>query len=81
MDEGSPFFCKSFVSSGLRGLSSLMGKDSVITFKISAISAVRGVKEVSSVASVIFGSGVSAFLFFKIVAFGSGVDFLFFEIF
>jgi hypothetical protein len=48
--EGSSFFCKSFVSSGPRGLSSLMGKDSVITFRISAISAAGGVEGVSSVA-------------------------------
>jgi hypothetical protein len=42
-----------------------MGKDSVITFKIAAISAVGGVEGVSSVASVIFGFGLSAFLFFE----------------
>jgi hypothetical protein len=58
-----------------------MGKDSIITFKISAISAVGGVEGVSSVASVIFGSGLLAFLYFETVAFGSGVDFLFFEAF
>jgi hypothetical protein len=34
--DGSSFFCKSFVSCGPRGLSSLIGKDSVITFKISS---------------------------------------------
>jgi hypothetical protein len=58
-----------------------MGKDSVIIFKISAISAAGSVEGVSSVASVTFGSGLSAFLFFKAAAFGSGVDFLFFESF
>jgi hypothetical protein len=42
--EGSSFFNKSFVSSSPRGLSSWMGKDSVITFKISAISAAGGVE-------------------------------------
>jgi hypothetical protein len=58
-----------------------MGKDSVITFRISAISAVGGVEGVSSVASVTFSSGASAFLFFETAAFGSGVDFVFLEIF
>jgi hypothetical protein len=56
----------------------LTGKDSVITFKISAISAVGGVEGVSSAASDIFGSGLSAFLFFATAAFDSGVVFLFF---
>jgi hypothetical protein len=79
--EGSSFFCKSFASSGPRGLSSLMGKDSVITFKISAISAAGGVEGISFFASVIFGSGLSAFLFFEVAAFGSGMYFLFFEAF
>jgi hypothetical protein len=41
-----------------------MGKDSVITFRISAISAAGGVEGVSSVALVTFGSGASAFLYF-----------------
>jgi hypothetical protein len=58
-----------------------MGKDSVITFKISAILGAGGVKGVSSVASVIFGSGVPAFLFFETAAFGSGAIFVFFEAF
>jgi hypothetical protein len=58
-----------------------MGKDSVITFKISVISAAGGVEGVSSAASVIFGSGLSAFLFFEAAAFGSRVDFLFFKAF
>jgi hypothetical protein len=48
-----------------------MGKDSVITFKISAISAAEGVG-VSSVTSATFGSGTSDFLFFDTAAFGSG---------
>jgi hypothetical protein len=47
-----------------------MGKDSVITFKISTISA-EGVG-VSSVTSATFGSGTSDFLFFGTAAFGSG---------
>jgi hypothetical protein len=46
-----------------------MGKDSVITFKIFAISAAGGV---TGVALVVFGSGVSAFLFFETATFGSG---------
>ena len=58
-----------------------MGKDSVITFKISAISVAGGVEGVSSVASVVFSSRVSAFLFFETATFGSGVDFIFFEAF
>jgi hypothetical protein len=58
-----------------------MGKNSVITFKIYAISAAGGVEGVSSAASVTFGSGLSAFLFFEAAAFGSGVDFLFFKAF
>jgi hypothetical protein len=76
--EGSSFFCKSFISSGPRGLSSLTGKDSVITFKISATSVAGGVEEVSPSTSVTFGSGVAAFLFFKLATFSSGVVFLFF---
>jgi hypothetical protein len=60
--------------------SSWMGKDSVITFRISAISAVEGVG-VSSVASATFGSGTSGFLFFYTVAFGSGAVFVFFAAF
>jgi hypothetical protein len=53
--EGCSFFCKNFISSGPRGLSSLMGRESVITFKISAISAPKGVAGASSVSSI-FGS-------------------------
>jgi hypothetical protein len=67
--EGSTFFCKSFVSSGPRGLSSLIGRDSVITFKISDTSA-GGVEGVSSSTSVTFGSEISAFLFFRAATFG-----------
>jgi intracellular sulfur oxidation DsrE/DsrF family protein len=73
--EGSSFFCKSFVSSGPRGLSSLIGKDSVITFKISSTSVAEGVEGVPSSISAIFGSGVVVFLFFEVVTFGSGLDF------
>jgi hypothetical protein len=57
-----------------------MGKDSVITFRISATSAAEGVG-VSSLASSTFDSGTSGFLFFETTAFDSGVDFVFFEIF
>jgi hypothetical protein len=60
------------------GLSSLIGKDSVITFKISSTSAVEGVEGVSSSISVIFGFKAAAFLFFGAATFGSGLDFLFF---
>jgi hypothetical protein len=59
----------------------LIGKDLVITFKISATLAVGGVEGVSSDASVIFGFGVSALLFFETATFGSGVDFIFIETF
>jgi hypothetical protein len=44
--EGSFFFCKSFISSGPSGLS-LLGRDSVITFKISSASVVEGVEGTS----------------------------------
>jgi hypothetical protein len=77
--EGSSFFYKSFVSCGPRGLSSLIGKDSVITFRISSTSAAEGVEGVSSSISVAFGSGAAVFLFFEIAIFGSGLDFLFFR--
>ena len=52
--EGS-FFCKSFVRCGPSGLS-LIGKDSVITFRISSTSAAKGVEGVSSFILVVFGS-------------------------
>jgi hypothetical protein len=77
--EGSSFFCKSFVSCGPSGLSSLIGKDLVITFKISSTSAAEGVEGVSSSISAAFGSRVAALLFFEITIFGSGLDFLFFR--
>jgi hypothetical protein len=79
--EGSSFFCKSFVSCGPSGLSSLIGKDSVITFKISSSSAAEGVEGASSSISAIFGSGVAVFLFFEVAIFGSGLDFLFLKFF
>jgi hypothetical protein len=79
--EGSSFFYKSFVSCGPRGLSILIGKDSVITFKISSTSAAKGVKGASSSVSAIFGSRVVVFLFFEVATFGSGLDFLFFKVF
>jgi hypothetical protein len=59
----------------------LIGKDSVITFKISSTSAAEGVEGVSSSISAVFGSGVAALLFFEIATFGSGLDFLFFQSF
>jgi hypothetical protein len=58
-----------------RGLSSLIGKDSVITFKISSTSAAEGVEGASSFILAIFGSRVAAFLFFEVATFGSGLDF------
>jgi hypothetical protein len=60
--EGLSFFCKSFVSCGPRGLSSLIGKDSVITFKISSTSAPEGIEGVSSSISAALGSRVAALL-------------------
>jgi hypothetical protein len=77
--EGSFFFCKSFVRCGPSGLS-LIGKDSVITFRISSTSAAVGVKGVSSSTSVVFGFGAVAFLFFGAATFGSGLDFHFFRV-
>jgi hypothetical protein len=62
--EGSSFFCKSFASCGPSGLS-LTGKDSVITFRISSMSAAEGVKGVSSYISAVFGFGAATFLFFE----------------
>jgi hypothetical protein len=59
--EGSSFFCKIFVSCGPRGLSILIGKDSVITFRISSTSVAEGVEGVSSSISAAFGSGDAAF--------------------
>jgi hypothetical protein len=52
-----------------------MGKDSVITLRISAILAALGVEGVT------FGSATSGLLFLETAAFGSGADFAFFEIF
>jgi hypothetical protein len=77
--EGSFFFCKSFVRCGPSGLS-LLGKDSVITFRISSTSAAEGVEGASSSLSVAFYFGVVAFLFFGATTFGSGLNFLFFRI-
>ena len=81
--EGCSFFYKNFVSSGPRGLSNLMGRESVITFKLSANSAAEGVEGASSVSST-FGSAegvVSSLHFLEDVAFGSGAVFAFFKIF
>jgi hypothetical protein len=74
--EGSFFFYKSFISSGPSGLS-LLGRDSVITFKISSASLAEGVEGTSSYKSA-FGFGVGTFLFFDTATFGSGLDFFFF---
>jgi hypothetical protein len=74
--EGSFFFCKSLISSGPSGLS-LLGRDSVISFKISSASVAEGVEGISSSKSA-FGFGVVAFLFFETATFGSGLDFFFF---
>jgi hypothetical protein len=74
--EGSFFFCKSFISSGPSGLS-VLGRDSVITFKISSASVAEGVEGTSSSKSA-FGFGAGAFLFFDTTTFGSGLDFFFF---
>jgi hypothetical protein len=79
--EGCSFFCKNFVSSGPRGLSSLMGRESLITFKISATSAAEGVEGASSVSST-FGTAkdvVSSLCLLEGVAFGSGAVFTFFK--
>jgi hypothetical protein len=61
--KGSFFFCKSFISSDPNGLS-LLGRDLVITFKISSASVAEGVEEISSSKSA-FGFGAVAFLFFS----------------
>jgi hypothetical protein len=58
-----------------------MGKDLVLTLRISAISAARGVEEASSHASATFGSSTSSFVFLETTAFDSGADLAFFEIF
>jgi hypothetical protein len=57
----------------------LIGKDSVITFKISSTSVAEGVEGAPSSISAIFDSGVAVFLFFEVVTFGSGLDFFFFK--
>jgi hypothetical protein len=53
----------------------MIGKDSVITFKIYFTSAAEGVEGVSSSILVVFVFGVVAFLFFGAATFGSGLDF------
>jgi hypothetical protein len=73
--EGSFFFCKSFISSGPSELS-LLGRDSVITFKISSASVADGVEGISS-SKLAFGFGAIAFFFFDTATFGSGLDFSF----
>jgi hypothetical protein len=76
--EASSFFCKSLVSCGPNGLSNLIGRGSVITFKTSSTLAAEGVEGAPSSISAIFGSRVAGFLFFEVATFGSGLDFLFF---
>jgi hypothetical protein len=77
--ESSPFLCKSFVRCGPSGLS-LIGNDSVITFKKISTSAAEGVEGASSSISVVFGFGAASFLFFGAATFGSGLDYLLFRI-
>jgi hypothetical protein len=77
--KGSFFFCKSFVRCDPSGLS-FIGKDSVITFRISFTLAAEGVEGVSSSVSAAFCFGVATFLFFGATAFGSGLSFLYFRI-
>jgi hypothetical protein len=60
--EGSFFFCKSFISSGPSGIS-LLGRDSVITFKISSASVAERVEGTSSKSA--FGFGAVAFSFLR----------------
>jgi hypothetical protein len=82
--KGVALLYKSFVSSNPRGLSSLNGGDSIITFKISTTSVADGDRGVFSAASSTFGSveGIwSSFRFLEIVAFSSGVVFAFFKAF
>jgi hypothetical protein len=82
--EGVSVLCKSFVSSNPRGLSSLNGGDSVITFKISTTSTANGDGGIFFAASSSFGSveGIwSSFHFLEIVAFSSSVVFTFFRAF
>jgi hypothetical protein len=67
-------FCKTFVRCGPSGLS-LIGKDSVITIRISSTSAAEGVEGASSSSSVDFGLGAAAFLFFGAATFCLGLDF------
>jgi hypothetical protein len=74
--EGSFFFYKSFISSGPSGLS-LLGRDSVITFKISSTSVAEGVEGISS-SELAFGFRAVAFLFFETATFGLGLDFFLF---
>jgi hypothetical protein len=74
--EGFFFFYKSFISSDPTGLS-LLGRDSVITFKISSALVTEGVEGASSSKSA-FGFEAGAFLFFDTATFGSGLDFFLF---
>jgi hypothetical protein len=76
--EGSFSFSKSFVRCGPSGLS-LIGKDSIITFKISSTSVAEGVAAVSSSISVALYFGAAAFLLIEASVFDSGFSFLFFS--
>jgi hypothetical protein len=74
--EGSFFFYKSFISNGPSRLS-LLGRDLVITFKISSASVAEDVEGISSSKSA-FGFGAVAFLFFETATFDSGLIFFLF---
>jgi hypothetical protein len=65
---------KNFVSSGASGLS-LIGKGSVITFRISSTSAVEGVEGASSPWADVVVFGDAAFLFLGAAVLGSGLGF------
>jgi hypothetical protein len=83
--EGISFFYKRFVSFNPKGLSSLNGGDSVITFKISNTSATEGDRglKVFSGTSCTFGSAegiFSSFRFLGVGAFETGDVFIFFKV-
>jgi hypothetical protein len=65
---------KNFVSFGASGLS-LIGKGSVITFRISSTSAAEGVAGASSSRADVFGFRDATFLFLGAAIFGSGLNF------
>jgi hypothetical protein len=69
--EGHPFFYKNCVSSDPSGPSNLKGGESVITFRISATSAVEGVEGLSFSASGSEEGTMLSFRFLEIAIFGS----------